>query len=477
MTSAAVTWLVLDRPQGDLEGQLCRAIRERVLAGRLGAGEKLPSTRALALALRIARSTVVQAYDRLRAEGYIETVRGSGTRVAARQPRPLAGAPDVPPPSLLAPAARSLPFQPGIPDLKSFPAAAWSRCVAGRIKSLRVHDLGYGPVAGLPALRAAILAHVGAARGVVAQVDQVVILPSVAAAIELLARVVLTPRAPVAWIEDPGYPKARALLQRAGARLAPVPCDDAGIDPARAADGPPRLIYVTPSHQCPTGATMTLPRRLALLEAAQRHDAFIIEDDYDSEFRYATRPIAALQGIDAGQRVAYVGTFSKTLAPGLRVAYAILPPALVAPCLADMALRQGEVSIHIQAGLADFLDDGHFRGHIRRMRGVYAERMDNLVGALTRHCGRWLRVADGAGGLKLAVRFRDAALDDHAVVQALARAGYGARTYSEFCLAAPQPGLVFGIGQATQARAEALALCLAAILRGASAGRRADGAS
>ena len=480
MTSQAVTWLVLDRPQGDLEGQLCRAIRERVRAGRLGAGEPLPSTRALALSLGIARSTVVQAYERLRAEGYVETVRGSGTRVSTARPRPLAGAArgrasastgKLPAESLPAPATpvpRALPFQPGVPDLKSFPAAAWARCVGGRIKSLRVHDLGYGPVAGLPALRAAILAHASTARGVVAQADQVAVFPSAAAAIDTLARVTLAPRADTAWIEDPGWPRARALLLRAGAQLVPVPCDADGIDLSRAAGAGPRLIYVTPSHQCPTGVTMSLPRRLALLDAAQRHGAFIIEDDYDSEFRYDARPIAALQGIDTGQRVAYVGTFSKTLAPGLRVAYAILPPELVAACHADMALRQGDVPIHIQAGLADFLNDGHFRSHIRRMRGVYAERMHNLVRALTQHCGEWLEVADGGGGLKLAVRLRDHGVDDRRVVQALAERGYGARTFSEFCLSAPVPGLVFGIAQGTPARCEALAQALAAILRDAA---------
>ncbi|WP_445657426.1 MocR-like pyridoxine biosynthesis transcription factor PdxR [Achromobacter sp. NCFB-sbj8-Ac1-l] len=482
MTSQAVTWLVLDRPQGDLEGQLCRAIRERVRAGRLGAGEPLPSTRTLALALGVARSTVVQAYERLRAEGYVETVRGSGTRVSTARPRPLAGAarsrasasaartatPDASRQPPAAVASRTLPFQPGVPDLKSFPAAAWARCVAGRIKSLRIHDLGYGPVAGLPELRAAILAHAGTARGVVAQADQVAVFPSAAAAIDTLARVALAPQANTAWIEDPGWPRARALLRRAGAQLVPVPCDADGIDPSRVAGGAPRLIYVTPSHQCPTGVTMSLPRRLALLDAAQRHGAFIIEDDYDSEFRYDARPIAALQGIDTGQRVAYVGTFSKTLAPGLRVAYAILPPELVAACHADMALRQGDVPIHIQAGLADFLNDGHFRSHIRRMRGVYAERMHNLVRALTQHCGDWLDVADGGGGLKLAARLRDHGVDDHRVVRALAERGYGARTFSEFCLSAPVPGLVFGIAQGTPARCEALAQALAAILRDAA---------
>lgn len=481
MTSQTVTWLLLDRPQGDLEGQLCRAIRERVQAGRLAAGERLPSTRALALSLRIARSTVVHAYERLRAEGVIETVRGSGTRISTVQPRPLAGAARsqarAPAPletsaetSLQMPstvASRALPFQPGVPDLKSFPATVWARCVVGRIKSLRIHDLGYGPVAGLPELRAAILAHASVARGVVAQGDQVAVFPSAAAAIDTLARVTLTPHANTAWVEDPGWPRARDLLRRAGAQLVPVPCDADGIDLSRVTGATPRLIYVTPSHQCPTGVTMSLTRRLALLDTAQRHGAFIIEDDYDSEFRYDTQPIAALQGIDTGQRVAYVGTFSKTLAPGVRVAYAILPAELAAACHADMALRQGEVPIHIQAGLADFLNDGHFRSHIRRMRGVYAERMDNLVRALMRHCGGFLDVADGAGGLKLAVRFRDHGVDDRQVVQALAQRGYGARTFSEFCVATPVPGLVFGIAQGTPARSEALALALAAIVRGA----------
>lgn len=465
---AVAGWLTVERQAGDLEGQIHRAVRERILSGRLRTGQRLPASRALAHALGVSRSTVVSAFDRLRAEGFLETSAGAATRVARLSAPPQRARAAAPASPASEPEGLSAALRPGIPDLASFPHALWARCLAARTRSLRVHDLGYGEAAGLGALRAAILAHATATRGVAAGPDQVLVLPSAAAAIDLVARLRLGgPGESVAWIEEPGYPVAQSILRQAGARLVPVPVDAAGMDPAGCEGGAPGIVYVTPSHQYPTGATMTLPRRLALLEAAQRLGATIIEDDYDSEYHYRSRPIAALQGIDRGDCVAYVGTFSKVLAPGLRVAYAILPPSLVERARAAQRLCGTLVPIHVQAALADFMEEGHLRAHIRRMGILYAERM-----ALTRKAleegDDLIEIGAGHGGLQLAAWFRDPTIDDRAVVQALDAAGFGVRTLSEFHLGPPRSGLLFGIAAATPDEAAAAVR----IVRQACAGRR-----
>ncbi|GBQ29548.1 MocR-like pyridoxine biosynthesis transcription factor PdxR [Gluconacetobacter azotocaptans] len=466
-------WLVLDRPAGALEAQIHRTIRDRILGGQFAAGDRLPSSRALAVALGVARSTVVQAYERLRAEGFLEARGGSATRIAALPsppPHGRASGAEIPPqvrpsmPSNAAPGA----FQPGLPDLTSFPHAAWARCLGARARSGRMVDLGYGPAAGAAELRAAILSHVAATRGVVATADRVVIVPSTRTAIDVIARVVLHPGQPggdVAWVEDPGYPASHALLRAAGARLVAVACDAHGMDVARAAGPSPRLISVTPSHHYPTGATMTLQRRLAVLGAAQASGAVILEDDYDSEFQYGSRPIAALQGIDRTESVAYLGTFSKTLAPGLHVAYAILP-AWLAPRVADaLRMRGALVPTHVQLALADFLNDGHLRAHVRRMGALYAERMAATVAALRGHCGDILSPGAGEGGLQLAAWFNDPTLDDRAVARVLATRGLAMRPLSEFHLGPARPGLLLGIARATADDADHAARQIRAAVR------------
>jgi GntR family transcriptional regulator/MocR family aminotransferase len=469
MTATPAAWLALDWVAGDLEGQIHRAVRERILAGQLAAGQRLPSTRALAASLGIARSTVVHAYERLRAEGFLEATTGSVTRVASLTALPWRTRRhpvDAGPLSLAKPAPGGA-FEPGVPDLADFPHAIWARCLGTRARALRVHDLGYGAASGIEELRTAILAHISATRGIVAHVDQMLVMPSTGAAIDLLARVLLRPGLPqgdVAWIEEPGYPAAQALLRAAGARLAPVPCDTDGIDVRAAGDPTPRLIYVTPSHQYPSGATMSLPRRLAVLAAAQAHGAVVLEDDYDSEFQYASRPIAALQGIDRGGSVAYLGTFSKVLAPGLRVAYAVLPAWLVPEASAALRLRGAVVPVHVQAALADFLREGYLRAHIRRMSAVYAARMAATVTALRRHCGHALYVGDGAGGLQLAAWFRDPGIDDRAVVRVLNEQGLAVRALSDFYLGPPRPGLLFGIARITPEAADAAAKHIQGVL-------------
>jgi GntR family transcriptional regulator/MocR family aminotransferase len=467
-------WLILDRDAGDLAGQVYRAIRDRILGGQLQPGQKLPATRALSAAVSVARATIVEAYERLRAEGYLEATAGTASRVASfagpllagqapRQLEPVAP-PATPPPTLA--------MTPGVPDLARFPHATWGRILGARARSLRLHDLGYGEPAGIAALRESILAHVALTRGVVASAEQVVILPSTKAAIRLLADLLLAgPQAQeTVWIEDPGYPTAQHLFAKTGAALVPVPVDAAGIDIARAPAGRPRLIYVTPSHQYPTGVTMTLARRLSLLDFARASGAVILEDDYDSEFQFDTQPIASLQGIDRHGVVAYLGTLSKVLAPGLRVAYAILPLRLMTEAAKAVALQGVSVPVHIQAALADFLREGHLRAHIRRMTPIYAARMAEVAAALRYHCGDRLALGPGTGGLQLAARFCEPAIDDQAIARQLVGRGFGPQALSSMYLSDARAGLLLGIARLMPGEADAAAQ----VINGALTGARRD---
>lgn len=467
MTSAP-TWLSLDRNGGDLTGQIYRSLRDRILLGQLPAGHKLPSTRAFAASLGVARSTAVEAYDRLRSEGYIEASAGAATRVVAlERMRPERQQGDSAPSEAMKsdqPPYRGL-FRPGVPDVSDFPHAAWSRHLAARSRSLRIHHLGYENPTGIRELREAILEHISATRGVVAEPEQVMIVPSTRAAIDMLARSMLRRSGrKAAWMEDPGYGAARLLLADAGADIVPVPCDEQGIDVSKAAGPQPALIYVTPSHQYPTGATLSLPRRLALLEVARRHESLVVEDDYDSDFQYGSRPIAALQGIDRAEVVAYVGTFSKVLAPGLRVAYAVVPRWLVSEASEALHRKGVAVSTHIQAALADFINEGRLRAYLRRMNQQYAERMARTIDMLESHFGGRLAISGGNGGLQLAAWFRDETADDRAVVAKVNVSGYGLMPMSGFFLGRPAPGILFGISQAQAAAVERLAVDLKAVL-------------
>ncbi|HTI00780.1 MAG TPA: PLP-dependent aminotransferase family protein [Acidisoma sp.] len=461
MAETQIAPVALDRAAGDLEGQVYRALRARILGGTLGPGQALPSTRGLATALGLARSTIVGAYERLKAEGFAESAVGRATRVAAIAP-PLGAHPRQVRPERAAREEPLLPLRPGVPDLASFPRALWGRLLAARARRLGAEDLGYGAPLGLTALREAILAHIAISRGVVAEPDQLFLFPSTRAAIGLIARLALTP-GQSAWIEEPAYPSAQRILAEAGATLLPMPCDEAGIrvdtDAVR-----PHLIYVTPSHQYPTGVTMSLARRLALLEAASRHGALILEDDYDSEFQFDGKPIAALQGIDRAGVVAYLGTLSKVLAPGVRLSYAVVPRSL-AERLGTMIQLQGlAVSIHVQSAFLEFLREGHFRAHIRRMTPLYAARMAAFRAAVQAACGDAIMPGPGTGGLQLALWFRDPTCDDRAIAERLRGAGYGPQALSAMHLGAGRPGLLCGIaglapdgtGRAARAIAEAM---------------------
>ncbi|MHB8574872.1 MAG: MocR-like pyridoxine biosynthesis transcription factor PdxR [Dehalococcoidia bacterium] len=379
-----------------LHRQLYETVRRAILTGTLAPGARLPSTRACAADLGISRSTAVQAFDQLLAEGYIEGRMGAGTFVyhdlpdaalltAAVDRRPAAGSAtsnwralsehgrllegigaasypasrlDLPP----------RPFRPMTPALDAFPAAVWARIAGRRLRTLSVELLGIGCAAGYLPLRIAIAAYLTAARGAHCDPDQVLIVGGAMQALDLAGRVLLDPGDKV-WIEDPGYMGAAAALQGAGARLIPVPVDGEGLDVAagvaRAAHA--RLAYVTPSAQFPLGVTMSLGRRLALLEWAERANGWIVEDDYDSEYRFSGRPLAAMQGLDQVDRVIYVGTFSKVLFPGLRLGYLVLPADLVAPFVIARDLSGRLSPLLEQAIRADFITGGHFMRHIRRL--------------------------------------------------------------------------------------------------------------
>lgn len=425
-TFATLTSLELDPSASiPLYRQVYEALRREILAGRLRAGARLPATRALASAFGISRNTVMNAYAQLLAEGYVEGEVGSGTYVAGTLPDELLYAPTgAAPMTLQGRSGRTLsrrgsllaathvptprfpselrPFRPGVPALDAFPFELWARLVARRWRRPQRALLGYGDPAGYHPLREAIASYLGAARAVSCEASQVIVAAGSQQALDVAARMLLD-EGEAAWIEDPGYLGARGALLAAGARLVPVPVDAAGLDveAGKACSPDARLIYVTPSHQYPYGVTMSLPRRLALLEWASRAGAWVLEDDYDSEYRYAGRPLAALQGLDRESRVIYLGTFSKVLLPALRLGYLVVPPDLVEAFLAARALIDRHSPILEQAVLADFIAEGHFSRHIRRMRGLYAERQAILVDAAQRELAGLLEVQPAEAGMHL----------------------------------------------------------------------------
>jgi GntR family transcriptional regulator / MocR family aminotransferase len=437
--------------------QLYEGLRGGILDGTLARGVRLPATRGLAGELGVSRNTVLNAYEQLLAEGYLEGKVGSGTFVARTLPeemiqvRPTAG-PAPPTPlarrglsqrgellaRISATACRSSgaprPFRPGYPALDAFPFETWMRLVARHHRRPSRDLLTYGPPAGYAPLRSAIAAHLGPARAVHCDPGQVVVITGSHQGLDLIARILLDP-GDTAWVEDPGYPSARAALQGAGVNLVPVPVDGDGLDVAAGSGRCPnaRLVYVTPSHQFPLGVTMSLGRRLALLEWARRANAWVVEDDYDSEYRYAGRPLAALQGLDRDGRVIYLGTFSKALFPALRLGYLVVPPDLVDAFVAARAVTDRQTATLPQAVLADFITEGHFLRHIRRMRTLYSERQETLLRAARRELGGLLEVSPCATGLHL-VGWLPEGRDDRQASAAAARAGLEAPPLSGCCV-------------------------------------------
>jgi GntR family transcriptional regulator/MocR family aminotransferase len=451
--------------------QIYKTIRRSILNGDFESGQQLPATRLLAKQLGVSRMTVINAYEQLFAEGYLEGKIGAGTYVASQLPEELLQAPrGHTRRSETKTTARTLkfsrygkylrengaavrqnhgatefrPFQHGITAIDKFPFEVWSKIVQRHLKYTSPAVLGYGEPAGLSSLREAVVSHLKSARGVRCDAKQIIITNGAQQALDLVGRVLLNPKDQV-WIENPGYLGARDILAASGAEIVPVPIDEEGFDLDQAQKhGKARLVYVTPSHQFPLGGTMSLARRLNLLEWARNNESWIIEDDYDSEFRYAGRPLASLQGLDRDSRVIYVGTFSKTMFPALRLGCVVVPSDLIEVFTAARALSDLHSPLIDQVVLAEFISDGHFARHVRRMRTLYEERQQIFIAEAKKRLDGLLEVTQADAGMHL-VGWLPKGVDDLKTSKKLAEHGLRAAPVSSYCVGKPERrGLLLG---------------------------------
>ncbi|HEV8579566.1 MAG TPA: PLP-dependent aminotransferase family protein [Thermoanaerobaculia bacterium] len=452
-----------------LHRQIYESYREAIVERRLRGGQRLPSTRSLAAELQISRIPVLNAFEQLLAEGYFESRVGAGTFVASSLPDELStvdargiarGAAARPGRRIISrgPAAllRREPepwlqgwgaFRVSQPAVDHFPFEVWSSLLARLSRNTSRGLLLYGDPMGYLPFREAIADYLRTSRAVRCEADQIMVVSGSQQALEISVRVLLDPGSEV-WVEEPGYSGARDVLTMAGAVLVPVPVDDQGLDVAAGTARCPqaRAAYVTPSHQYPLGVTMSASRRLQLLDWAQRSGAWIIEDDYDSEYRYESLPVAALQGLDRDSRVIYIGTFSKVLFPALRLGYIVIPADLVARFAAVREAMDIFPPALYQAVLADFIAEGYFGRHIRRTRQLYRERRSALVDALRDELGDKLQVLGSEAGMHLVAALPAGSPDRRISVQA-ARQGLWAMPLSACYLGEPsRPGLVLGYG-------------------------------
>jgi GntR family transcriptional regulator/MocR family aminotransferase len=446
-----------------LHRQVYDGLRKAILDGMLRPGQRVPSTRALAAELEISRLPVLTAYEQLLHEGYVEGRSGSGTFVSAAAPdsmlraRSVKETPTIAPSGKRRPSHRRVPlgrdeggirpFRLTLPALDQFPHELWSRLVARHARRLAPIHMAYGDPAGVGALRAAIADHLRTSRAVRCEPEQILIVSGSQAALRVCAASLFRHGDRVA-IEEPGYPGAHAAIRASGAELVPVPVDDEGIDVDALAALRARIsaIYVTPSHQYPLGASMSAVRRLALLDWAARREVWILEDDYDSEYRYVSRPLGALQGLDTRDRVVYIGTFSKVLFPALRVGYIVVPRSLWETFLDSRDALDVFSPTLYQLVLAEFLHEGHFVRHLRRMRGVYVRRRDAIVEGLMRHCADFVGVPNADAGLHVAALL-SGNRSDVALLQRMATRGLTGGALSK-CYIGPtrRNGLLLGFG-------------------------------
>ncbi|HET7240582.1 MAG TPA: PLP-dependent aminotransferase family protein [Gemmatimonadales bacterium] len=437
--STAFALPLLPRAPGEPAARwLCEALRSAILDGRLRPGARLPPSRDLARQHGLSRGTIVTAFERLASEGYVQGTVGSGTYVSLTLPEELlqvarqpAGGPPRPGPaprrlSTFARRAREFPqysvrptraFRTDLPALDLFPTTLWAQLAGRRLRRATTSLLMGCPPQGYRPLQEAVAEYLAASRGVHCAAEQVAIVSGVQQALELTGRVVLNPGDPVC-MENPGYPGAALAFEAAGARMIWVGVDGEGM--LMPSSGRRRLAYVTPGHQFPLGISMSLARRLALLEWARVSRALIFEDDYDSEFRYAGRPVPALQSLDRHGVVLFAGSFSKVLFPSLRLGYLVIPADLVDRFAAVLSLSSRHAPLLEQAILCDFIAEGHFGRHIRRMREVYAERLSVLLKGARRHLDGLLDLIGVEAGLQMAGWLREG-IDEGRVTAAAAR--------------------------------------------------------
>lgn len=447
---------------GPLYRRIYRSVAAAVLDGRLAPGARLPSTRSLAAQLGVARGTVDTAYQMLASEGYLTGLGAAGTVVnrqlasrlggaAAGGPKvgrpptgPATGGGDGPAPTVAPTGTAAGVFKMGMPALDAFPAKLWARLLARQARRLEGFAQAYQAPTGLPWLRRQIAAYLAVARGIDCSADQVIVSYGYQGALGLITRL-LVREGDLAWVEDPGYPNGREAMRLAGARIEGVPVDAEGMRvdllPERAE--PARFLLLTPTHHFPLGHTLSLARRTELLRWAEETGAWIVEDDYDSEFRYVGQPLPALKSLDRADRVLYVGTFSKVLSPSLGVGYMVVPPSLVER-FAEVAERlQPPPATVVQAAIAAFLEEGHLGRHVRRMRRLYAERRDALWQAL-QEAAPWLDVAVQPGGMHLNAYLPEGA-DEGRVQARLRERGLEPSALSPYGVeAAYRPGLLLG---------------------------------
>lgn len=453
------TLIDLNRADGEgLVARLTSQLRSLIVSGGLDKGRALPSSRGLASDLGVSRNTVTYAFEQLAAEGYLEASRGrrpvvtfgGGERIEgprAVTSRPRSGKPRLSPwasrlkqtdwpTSYQAPLK---PLRPGHGDFREFPNDVWARCLRRSAVRAAKPDLGS---LNRTRLREALAHYLATSRGVRATAEQILILPSAQAALTLIAATLITPGDEV-WVEDPGYPGATAAFRASGARVTGIGLDGQGMQRMPGLP-PPILIFMTPSHQHPTGRLMSLSRRTEFLGLSRLDKAWIVEDDYDGEFHYDSRPVPALQGLDAHGRVFYVGTFSKAMTSDIRLGYLVAPPALAS----TLEIAQRHIGLiaagHIQEALAEFIADGHFLAHLRRMRRLYHARRDHLVEGLQRHLGDVLTLEVPSGGIQLVARLKRGRADQ-AAVKRLVDAGVETRALSSLALGRPRDqGLLLG---------------------------------
>jgi GntR family transcriptional regulator/MocR family aminotransferase len=450
--------------------QIYEKMRQAILSGDLPSKSRIPSSRNLAQQLGISRMTVVNAYDQLFAEGYLEGIVGAGTFVAGALPEELLQTPktlavktaafsrelnlskqgrlmaqgfdDV---LLEHEGTKFIPFQNGLTAVGSFPFDTWARIAARQHRQASSTTLLNDDLAGFRPLRETLAAHLKSARGVACEPEQIIITAGTQQALALIAAVFLDPNDEI-WMEDPGYLSARNLFALSRAKIIPVPVDEDGLNlkAAYAQSKKPKLIYVTPSHQYPLGVTMSLARRLSLIEAARATGAWIIEDDYDSEYRYCGHPLASLQGLDHGGRVLYVGTFSKTIFPTLKLGCLVVPPDLVDVFTSGRILSGAQSPLINQAILAEFIAEGHFARHVRRMRTLYEERQQILVEAVKRNLSGLVEMKADDAGMHLVGWLPDD-IDDGEAAQIAALQNIRFQSISDSSINKyPRNGLVFG---------------------------------
>ena len=494
------------RPDGlTRQRWLYAEIRDAILSGRLVPGSRLPATRDLARRLNISRGTVLAVYAQLGAEGYIRGATGHGSFVAPELPdlRPVPpvtgkgmavtasghadnGRSEAPAVTLsergkqlaLTPfrvEGRNRParaFRPNQPDVTAFPLDLWTRIAAGRSRRLRQNMLTDCEAGGFKPLREAIAGYLRSSRGITCRAEQVVLVGSVQQVFDICARLVLDPGDEV-WIEDPGYPGARLIFAAAGAKTVDIPVDAGGMDVAAACHLAPRarLAYVTAGRQAPLGYVLALDRRLDLLGWARQQGAVVIEDDYDSEYRFEGAPLAALKSLDDSGQVIYCGTFSKLLFPALRMAYAVLPDQLITPFTAALSLAYRHAPLIAQTTLHEFIAEGHFGRHVRRMRLLYAERAKALRQAADAHLAGLLEIPEITMGLDTPAFLPSGSNDKH-VARLAAQAGIECRPLSVYggTNTAP-PGLLLGFAAVRPEEIASGARTLAQVLKAAQKNR------